>query len=488
MPSISITKDGKYEDKNNDGITNVGDVIVYNFVVRNTGNVPLTNVTVTDNNATVSGGPIASLAVGAVDSTTFTAVHTVTQEDINKGIVYNLATATGTPPKGTPVTGTSTDPTPCATCPKEPTCLDCTMTELKQMPSISITKDGKYEDKNNDGITNVGDVIVYNFVIRNTGNVPLMNVTVTDNNATVSGGPIASLTVGAVDSTTFTAVHTVTQNDIDEGIVYNLATATGTPPKGTPVTGTSTDPTPCATCPKEPTCLDCTIVELVRTPAISIIKTGIFNDENKDGFTQVGETITYQFEIKNIGNVALFNVSVTDLMPGLVLSGNTIPVLNVGQVNTSAYTATYVITRDDIIALAVSNQASVRGVDARGALATDESTYVVDLPIIGGVIGCEVIPFKAVSPNGDGDNDVFYISGLDCYPDNNVQIYNRWGVLVFERDNYNNTDRAFKGVSEGRVTVSQSTELPTGTYYYVFRYKDSEANLHEKAGYLYLNR
>ncbi|WP_220762313.1 hypothetical protein, partial [Flavobacterium sp. UMI-01] len=68
----SITKDGTYVDSNNDGKTNVGDVVSYVFVVKNTGNVTLTNVTVTDNNAVVSGGPIASLAVGATDTTTFT--------------------------------------------------------------------------------------------------------------------------------------------------------------------------------------------------------------------------------------------------------------------------------------------------------------------------------------------------------------------------------------------------------------------------------
>ena len=93
-----------------------------------------------------------------------------------------------------------------------------------------------------------------------------------------------------------------------------------------------------------------------------------------------------------------------------------------------------------------------------------------------------------MSPNNDGNNDVFYIRGLECYPDNSVEIFNRWGVMVFERDQYNNTDRAFKGVSEGRVTVNQSEELPDGTYYYVFKYKDFAGNAHQKAGYLYINR
>jgi hypothetical protein len=47
------------------------------------------------------------------------------------------------------------------------------------------------------------------------------------------------------------------------------------------------------------------------------------------------------------------------------------------------------------------------------------------------------------------------------------------GSLVFERTGYNNDDRAFRGVSEGRVTVKQAEELPEGTYYYILRYKDN---------------
>jgi hypothetical protein len=77
---------------------------------------------------------------------------------------------------------------------------------------------------------------------------------------------------------------------------------------------------------------------------------------------------------------------------------------------------------------------------------------------------------------------------LECYADNSVEIYNRWGVLVFEKRGYNNEENAFRGVSEGRVTVRQSEELPEGTYYYIVRYKDSAAATFEKAGYLYINR
>ena len=92
-PSMSITKEGIYVDNNGDGITNVGDTVFYNFVVTNTGNVALSDIIVTDINATVTGGPIDILAVGASNASTFTAIHSITQADIDTGQVDNLALA-----------------------------------------------------------------------------------------------------------------------------------------------------------------------------------------------------------------------------------------------------------------------------------------------------------------------------------------------------------------------------------------------------------
>ncbi|RLJ30632.1 gliding motility-associated-like protein, partial [Flavobacterium lindanitolerans] len=101
---------------------------------------------------------------------------------------------------------------------------------------------------------------------------------------------------------------------------------------------------------------------------------------------------------------------------------------------------------------------------------------------------CEIIVHNAMTPNGDGLNEFFQIEGLDCYPNNTVEIYNRWGVLVFDAQGYDNTTKVFRGVSEGRATVKKSEELPDGTYYYVLKYVDAEGRSREKASYLYINR
>ena len=68
-----------------------------------------------------------------------------------------------------------------------------------------------------------------------------------------------------------------------------------------------------------------------------------------------------------------------------------------------------------------------------------------------------------ITPEGDGLNDEFMIFCIDELPDNHLEIYNRWGQLVFETDNYDNT-------WEG--TTQDGARLPEGPYYYVLDYLD----------------
>jgi hypothetical protein len=98
------------------------------------------------------------------------------------------------------------------------------MEELPQNPSLELVKTGVLVDGNGNGFAEVGEVINYIFSVRNTGNVTLHNVTVTDPKVTVVGGP-TTLDVGEIDATTFTGSYVLTQADIDAAFVYNLAEA-----------------------------------------------------------------------------------------------------------------------------------------------------------------------------------------------------------------------------------------------------------------------
>jgi len=104
---------------------------------------------------------------------------------------------------------------------------------------------------------------------------------------------------------------------------------------------------------------------------------------------------------------------------------------------------------------------------------------------------CTLLVHNAISPNDDQNNDVFFIENIDdpfCFPSNSISIFNRWGVLVYETKQYNNTTRAFRGISEGRVTIGENSMLPTGTYFYILEYIDAKSNIFRKEGYIYLTR
>jgi len=74
--------------------------------------------------------------------------------------------------------------------------------------------------------------------------------------------------------------------------------------------------------------------------------------------------------------------------------------------------------------------------------------------------------FNGISPNRDGNNEVWKIRGIENYPDNNVTIYNRWGDVIRKISDYNNTTRSWDGTNdEGKL-------MPNGTYFYVLEIED----------------
>ena len=98
----------------------------------------------------------------------------------------------------------------------------------------------------------------------------------------------------------------------------------------------------------------------------------------------------------------------------------------------------------------------------------------------------DVIIYNGVSANYDGLNDFFAIVCLEYFPDNNVKIYNRAGLLVYEQDFYdmNDPSKRFEGISNKGASII-GTELPIGTYFYVV---DKNDGTKAKVGYLELNR
>jgi len=69
----------------------------------------------------------------------------------------------------------------------------------------------------------------------------------------------------------------------------------------------------------------------------------------------------------------------------------------------------------------------------------------------------ELFFFNTMTPNGDGSNDHFHIGNIEKYPENVLEIYNRYGQKVFNKMGYQND-------WDGKYL---NNELPAGTYFYI---------------------
>jgi len=120
-----------------------------------------------------------------------------------------------------------------------------------------------------------------------------------------------------------------------------------------------------------------------------------------------------------------------------------------------------------------------------GYLGNDSFTYKLcdidgdcDEAVVNIVVD-DIIPNQIFTPNGDGQNDTYYVKNIEFYPGSRITVFNRWGNKVYEKSGYLNDWDGYSNVNK-----VGSNALPVGTYYYVIDYG---VNRH-KTGYVYLER
>lgn len=101
----------------------------------------------------------------------------------------------------------------------------------------------------------------------------------------------------------------------------------------------------------------------------------------------------------------------------------------------------------------------------------------------------QVIIYNLVTPNNDDLNDYFLIENINKYPDNNLQVFNRWGEKVYQTTNYDSNGNVFNGYPNSGSTLSKTKLLPSGTYYYFLTYQvknHKSSYTIKKSGFIHL--
>ncbi len=303
--------------------------VVYKYVVTTQDQDGLTNVTVSDDKcspviAVLSAGhnvgdTNADDTLQPGESWIFSCSTNLTIAD-DGGTVHNIGTASGTPLVGGTVESTD----------------DANVSLLT--PAIDIVKTaGDAPDGGTYTTESFPDNVTYHYVIANTGELALNNITVVDDNGTpantaddIAVCTIASLAVGA--STTCEVTLTVTHD------TTNVAVATGHTAQKPEADVTSSD---------------AAIVDVVG-PAIQIIKTAGTAADGAELVVEPGpDNVTYHYAVTNTGEVDLVVVHVVDdngtpTNRADDIAVCTIATLNVGQTANCSVTLTVLVSTTNV--------------------------------------------------------------------------------------------------------------------------------------------
>ncbi|WP_281233214.1 gliding motility-associated C-terminal domain-containing protein [Flavobacterium gelatinilyticum] len=444
---------------------NIGEVITYDLTLTNTGNVSLYNLSVLDANAdagSVTPSSISALNPGQV--ITITANHTITQADITAKKVTNQATIVGESFEDIFIKVNSDDPS-------TPVLRDATVTPVVSEADLVTVK-----TDNKDSYI-AGTNTVYTITVTNNGPGNAYNVNVNDE--IPQGITIMNWTDNLGNSGNGRLDETVNELKNGDALVYTVTievpeSFTGNLINTTVVTSSTTDP--------NPDCAACTDINTEYIPKADLVTVKTDNQE----YYIPGKDVVYTISVQNNGPDTAKNVVVKDELPtGISIMKWTDNLGNSGKgaLNASInelpngtsviYTVTISTPQDykgDLVnTVAVSSDTE----DPNPACASCTDT---DLQCIAPNPICTEydgnIP-NVISPNGDGMNDFFDLTDLP--PISNLQIFNRFGHVVYTRQNYSNE---WEGQSD------KGDRLPDGTYYYIIHFKDAKST----AGWVYISQ
>lgn len=483
-------------DNDNNGCP---ETIEYEFIVRNTGEINLDQISIVDLDFTVQiTGPNTDKGDGILspnEEWRYLGYYFLTEQDINAMSVTNRAEVTG---QDTFSNNTVTDLSDNSDFTLNRQTVTSTVGACFSESSIGLIKvaSSSFEDLDNDGCP---ENIPYIFTIRNTGSIPLEQVVLSDAllGPNPINGPLTDINddgiLSPTETWTYRALYPITEDDIEATVVSNQANVLAFE-QGT-VNAVSDDSDDNSFDENDET-ITSVVGACPAEARITLTKNAILIDSDADGCP---ETIRYSFIVDNTGVIDLHQIIITDpLLPNPIDSPlmdsdiNNDGILSISE--TWTYIAEYTITQTDYDEGFVTNQAQVSTLEVITNNSIEASSEEITTSFADvcedstGPVNSNFEIFNGITPNGDGINDFFEIREIENYPNNSLQIFNRWGVLVYEAQSYGIDNVLFSGQSEGRATIAEERALPTGTYFYTLTFTGDNPGQEVYSGYLYLSQ
>lgn len=203
----------------------------------------------------------------------------------------------------------------------------------------------------------------------------------------------------------------------------------------------------------------------------------------------IGDIITFTITLENKGSDVFKDIVVSESLPrGLVFVNS--KVSNGVYDNISGLWNIPVLAENQTVILTLKTKVLDDKVDeSKNYLNTVniESSNPLDINLMNNhseiLVKPEcIIVYNGFSPNGDNLNNFFRIDCIENYPNNKIEVYNRYGSLVYSKKGYQND---WDGVANVNNVTDKGKTLPDGTYYYILDLGDGS---NAKVGWLYLQR
>ena len=93
---------------------------------------------------------------------------------------------------------------------------------------------------------------------------------------------------------------------------------------------------------------------------------------------------------------------------------------------------------------------------------------------------------EAITPNGDGINDLLIINNIEKYAIKKLKIFNRNGLQIFMSDDYQNDWAGTLSDASSLSLIGQGEVVPPGVYFYALEFGDDVNNLVSASGYIHV--